>query len=465
MTRTVSADLLALRALMRGPVFGPNDAGYNDARAVWNGDIDRRPAVIAQCLSADDVAAALAFARDHALEVSVRGGGHAYSGTAVGDGGMMIHLGVMNGVAVDPQTRRARVGGGATMADIDAATQVHGLAVPGGVISDTGVGGLTLGGGFGWLSRMHGLSIDNLVSAQVVLADGRIVRASESEHPDLFWALRGGGGNFGVVTEFEFRLHPVGPEVHLGLFFWGPPDGAAALRMCREFIPNLPHGAGALVAIGLSAPPAPFVPEQYHLVPGHALIVAGFGTAEEHARTVAPIREAVTPLFEYVTPIPYVGLQSMLDGAAPWGIRGYEKALDLDDFSDEVIAILTEQAGKKASPMTFMPIFTLGDAFSEVGDDDTAFGGARTPHYVCNINAEAPDADLLAIDRAWARTTWEALRPFSSNQGGYVNFMADADQDRVRASYGSAKYAKLASIKAEYDPDNVFHRNANIKPA
>ncbi|MBF6337749.1 FAD-binding oxidoreductase [Nocardia abscessus] len=464
MTQTVNSDLEVLRSTMDGPVYGPADIGYDRARAIWNADIDRHPAVIAQCLSPRDVAAALAFARDRGLEISVRGGAHSYSGTAVGEGGLMINLSALKGVAVNPETERARVGGGATMADMDAATQAHGLAVTGGVISDTGVGGLTLGGGMGWLTRMAGLAIDNLVSAQVILADGQVVRASETENAELFWALRGGGGNFGVVTEFEYRLHQVGPEVHLGLFFWDMPDGTDALRLIREFIPTLPRRSGALIALAMSAPPAPFVPERYHGRAGHALIVAGFGTAEEHAAAVAPIRDALPPLFEFLSPIPYAGLQRMLDEAAPWGIRGYEKALDLDDFSNDVIAVLTEKAAEKTAPLSFMPIFPLNGAFSTVGEDDTAFGGARTPHYGCNINAIAPDAETLALDREWVRRTWEALRPMASNRGGYVNFMADADHGRVRESYGSAKYAKLARIKSHYDPGNVFHRNANIAP-
>ncbi|MEV6325090.1 FAD-binding oxidoreductase [Nocardia sp. NPDC051787] len=464
MTQTAKFDPETLRSAMDGPVFGPDDAGYDRARTIWNGDIDRHPAVIAQCVSPDDVAAALAFGRDNALEISVRGGGHSYSGTSVGEDGLMINLSAMKGVAVDPEAGQALVGGGATMADMDAATQSYGLAVTGGVISDTGVGGLTLGGGMGWLTRMAGLAIDNLVSAQVVLADGRIVRASETENPELFWALRGGGGNFGVVTEFEYRLHPVGPEVHLGLFFWAAAEGTDALRLIREFIPTLPRRSGALIAAAMSAPPAPFVPEHYHFVPGYALIVAGFGSAEEHAAAVAPIRDALAPLFEFITPIPYAGLQQMLDTAAPRGMHGYEKALDLDDFSNEVIAVLTENAGQKTSPLSFMPIFPLNGAFSTVGEDDTAFGGARTAHYGCNITAMTPDAETLTLDRAWVRTTWEALRPLASNPAGYVNFMADADYDRVRESYGSTKYAKLARIKADYDPGNVFHRNANIKP-
>ncbi|WP_373938133.1 FAD-binding oxidoreductase [Rhodococcus qingshengii] len=460
-----TVEFAPLKSAITGSVFSPRDPEYDDARSIWNGQIDHRPAVIARCRSASDVSVALAFARAHSLEVSVRGGGHSYRGTSVCEGGVMIDLSAINVVSVAPSAKRARVGGGATIADLDAATQEHGLAVTGGVISDTGVGGLTLGGGMGWLTRTLGLAIDNLVSAEVVLADGSIVRASENDHSDLFWALRGGGGNFGVVTEFEYRLSEIGPEVHLGLFFWGMEDGPAALRLCREVVPALPRNAGAVVAVGLSAPPAPFVPDQFHLLPGYALLVAGFGSEEEHSNAIAPIREGVPTLFEFVTPLPYIGLQSMLDESEPWGAYAYEKALDLVDFSDDVIDVLTEQAGKKSSPMSFMPIFPLQGAFTSVGEDDTAFGGSRTPHYVCNMTATATDAGTLELDRSWVRETWEALRPFSSNQGGYVNFMTDVDEDRVRASYGAAKYARLSAVKAKYDPDNVFHLNANILPA
>jgi FAD/FMN-containing dehydrogenase len=464
MTQTVREDPEVLRAAMTGPVIAPGDNGYDEARSVWNGDIDRHPAIVARCQSAADVAAALAFGQERGLEISVRGGGHGFSGNAVCDAGLMIDLSSMRGVSVDPERRRAVVGGGATLADLDGATQKYGLAVTGGTVSHTGVGGLTLGGGLGWLTRMCGLSIDNLESAEVVLPDGRIVRAAADSHPDLFWALRGGGGNFGVVTSFEFRLHQVGPEVHLALFFWGLDQGTEALRTAREVIPALPEATGALIAVALNAPPAPFVPEQYHFAPGHALIVVGFGTAEEHAQAIAPIRTTCPPLFEFVTPIPYAGLQQMLDDSAPWGIRGYEKALYLDDLTDDAIAVLVDRAADKTSPMSFAPIFWLGGAYCRVRDEDTAYGGRRRPQYAVNIAAISPDAEPLAADRAWVRSLWDALRPLAGDAGSYVNFMADQDDDRVRASYG-AKYDRLARIKAQYDPGNVLRRNVNIKPA
>jgi hypothetical protein len=461
----VSDDLGVLRSSIGGPVFGPDDTGYDEARSIWNGDIDRRPACIARCVSAADVGSALGFALDRELEVSIRGGGHAYSGTSVSEGGLMIDLSSMNSSSIEPETGMARIGGGATMADLDAATQAHGLAVTGGVISHTGIGGLTLGGGMGWLTHLAGLSIDNLESAEVVLADGSVVRASDEERPELFWALRGGGGNFGVVTEFEFRLHPVGPEVNLGLFFWSQGDGAAALHLCQEFIPTLPTRTGCLIAAGMSAPPEPFVPEQFRGMPGYALIVAGYSSVAEHASTVAPIRDALAPLFEFVTPIPYTGLQQMLDGAAPWGILGYEKTLDLADLTDEAIAVIVEQAPRKRSPLSFMPIFRLDGAYSAVGENETAFGGSRTPHYVFNVTGLADTPEGLAADRVWTRSIWEALRPLSSNQGGYINFMAEQDENRVRAAYGPGKYDRLAAIKRQYDPGNTFHLNANIRPA
>jgi FAD/FMN-containing dehydrogenase len=455
-----------LRSALSGAVIVPGDPGYDTARALWNGDFDRRPALIACCRSSVDVVAALAFGRDNGLEISVRGGAHSFTGASAGDDGLMIHLGGMDTVEIDPQARRARVGGGATWADVDAAAQAHGLAVTGGVISHTGVGGLTLGGGMGWLANRHGLSIDNLESAEVVLADGRVVQASETEHPDLFWAMRGGGGNFGVVTEFTYRLHPVGPEVHLALLFWELERGVEALRVCRDRIPAMPTDLGMIIGGGLTAPPAPFVPVEHQGRIGHAFLVVGFGTAEEHARAIAPVREACPPLFELVTPMPYTAVQQLFDEDYPFGIRGYDKALALPELSDDAITVITEQAPRKRSPLSFMPIFALHGAAAEIGADDTAYGGLRRPHYVVDLSGSSMDPEEFAADRAWARGIWDLLRPLAPDAGGYVNFLSDpGDEERVRATYGAAKYERLARIKTEYDPGNLFHRNANIKPA
>ncbi len=330
-------------------------------------------------------------------------------------------------------------------------------------MSHTGVGGLTLGGGFGWLSRQHGLSIDNLVSAEVVLADGRVVRASDDEHADLFWALRGGGGNFGVVTEFEFRLHEVGPLVHLGMVFFTTDRAEEAIRLGRDTIATLSRNAGAAI-IGQNAAPAPFVTEQLHFAPGIAVVVIGLGTAEEHAAQIAPLR-AAGPAFELVTPMPYVALQQMLDEAMPWGIHAYSKGLYLPDLTDDAITVFADQVQRRTSPMSMGLLFAMGGAYADVADADTAFGGSRATRWTVVLDAVAPDAELLAVDREWSRATFDALRPFAENAGSYVNLMSEYDEDRVRASYGAAKCERLARIKGEYDPGNVLHLNANIKPA
>jgi FAD/FMN-containing dehydrogenase len=384
---------------------------------------------------------------------------------AVSDDGLMIDLSAMNAVAVDPAAKRARVGGGALLADLDAATQAHGLAVPAGLISHTGVGGLTLGGGMGWLTRKFGLTIDNLTAAEVVTASGQVLRATPDEHPDLFWAIRGGGGNFGVVTSFEFRLHEVDPMVSLGFFFWPLDQGAEPLRVAREILADLPADVG-VVAGALNAPPAPFVPEQHHFAPGYVLLLTGFGSAEEHAGLVARIRQAAPPLFDLVTPMPYVDLQKMLDEANGWGFHDYDMTTYVEDLSDGVIDVVADQVPQKTSPMSVALFYRLDGAYSQVEDDETAFSGGRSPRYGAFLIGMAPDAETLAADREWVRGFWNALRPHAIGTGdGYVNAIADFQADRVRNSYGPAKYDRLAEIKAEYDPENVFHLNANIRPA
>jgi FAD/FMN-containing dehydrogenase len=465
MTQTVSEGIGGLRAAMEGPVILPGDAEFDDRRRVWNAEIDRRPSVIARCASAADVAAAVRLAREHGLEISVRGGAHNPAGTAVCDDGLMIDLSLLNSVQVDPVGRRARVGGGALLADLDAATQVHGLAVPAGLVSHTGVGGLTLGGGMGWLTRQFGLSIDNLAAADVVTADGRVLRAADDENPGLFWAIRGGGGNFGVVSSFEFRLHEVDPTVQAGLFFWGLDQGPEALRLAREVTAAMPPDINAVIA-ALNAPPLPFVPEQHHFAPGYALVLTGFGAAPDHARLVTEIRHALPPLFDLVTPMPYVVLQQMLDEANAWGQHGYDKATYVENLSDQVIEVFTEQVPAKNSPASAAFFYRLDGAYSGVGDDETAFSGGRSPRYAVFMVGLAPDAGLLAAECRWVRDFWAALRPHAIGSGdGYINGSTDARNDQVRNSYGDAKYQRLAAIKAEYDPDNVFHLNANIPPA
>jgi FAD/FMN-containing dehydrogenase len=465
MTQAATGKAGELRAVMEGPVIVPGDPGFDGRRRVWNAGIDRSPAVIARCAAAADVAAALGFARERGLEVSVRGGAHGTAGTAVCDGGLMVDLSLLNAVAVDPAARRARAGGGALLAGLDAAALAHGLAVPAGMVSHTGVGGLTLGGGMGWLTRKHGLSIDNLVSAEVVTADGRVLRASADEHPDLFWAIRGGGGNFGVVTSFEFALHELDPVVQFGLFFWPLDQGPDALRLMREITAAMPPDINAVPG-AVSAPPAPFVPPQHHFAPGYALLLAGFGGTPEHARLTARIRRALPPLFDLVAPMPYVELQKLLDEANAWGYHCYEKGCYLEGLSDPVIEVITGHVPRKNSPLSALLFYRLDGAYCRPGDDETAFSGGRTPRYAAFIVGLTQGAGLLPAERAWVRGLWEALRPHALSSGeGYVNAAADTSAGRLRDSYGPAKYERLAGIKAAYDPGNLFHLNANIEPA
>jgi FAD/FMN-containing dehydrogenase len=464
MTQLAADRIGEFRAELDGPVIVAGDADFDAARRVWNAGVDRYPAAIARCESTADVAAAVNFARAQGLEVSIRGGAHNTAGTAVCDEGLMIDLSSLNAVTVDPDACRASVGGGALLADLDAAAQAFGLAVPAGLISHTGVGGLTLGGGMGWLTRQFGLSIDNLTGAEVVTAAGEILWVSDEEHADLFWAIRGGGGNFGVVTRFEFRLHAVDPMVELGLFFWPLAQGREALRLAREIVADMPPDVNAVVG-ALNAPPAPFVPEQHHFTPGYALLLTGFGSAD-HAEIIAEIRRRLLPLFELVTPMPYVGLQQMLDEANAWGSYAYEKGTYVEDLSDDVIDVLASGIPRKRSPMSLLLLYRLDGAYSQISDDATAFSGGRSPRFGVFIVGVAPDAAGLPAEQRWVADLWAALRPYAVGSGdGYVNGTSDYEGDRVRASYGPQKYERLARIKAAYDPDNMFHVNANIVPA
>ena len=460
MTQTIETEVTGLRTQVAGTVLVPGDPGYDEARALWHGDIDRRPAMIVRCTGPDDVAAALVWSQRQGREVFVRGGGHGFW-----DGGeaVMIDLSPLHAVHVDPITRRARVGGGATLAQLDAATQEHGLAVPAGTVSNTGVGGLTLGGGFGWLTTQHGLTIDNLESAQVVLADGRRVRASAHSHPDLFWALRGGGGNFGVVTEFEFRLHPVGPTVHLAMLFVESDRAAAALKAARDAVDPLPRTISAFL-ICLTAPPAPFVPEEHQGRPVAAVALAGFGSAQEHAAAVESLRAVVDPAFEMVAPLPYTALQQMMDENVPWGTHQYAKALYLTELPDAVLDELVARFPHRTSAVSQAGIFLLRGAYGEVPEEATALGGGRALRYVVVLEAIAPGPDGFAADRQWVRDTWTALRPNAPHDGAYVNLMSEYEEGGLRDTYGAAKYDRLRAIKRIYDPANVFRHNANIPP-
>jgi FAD/FMN-containing dehydrogenase len=465
MTQTTGSGAPTLQGLISGLVIGPDSDDYDDARRVWNADIDKRPALIAQCESPQDVSAAVRYAVAENLPVAVRGGAHSMSGACSVEGGLVIDLSKMNGVSVNRDARRARVGGGALLGDLDAATMEVGLATPAGFVSHTGVGGLTLGGGMGWLSRKFGLTIDNLASAQVVTADGEIRTASEDENPDLFWAIRGGSGNFGVVTEFEFRLHEVDPMVSFGLMFWTLDQGEAALRTAAEVIPTLPQDVNCVVG-ALNAPPEPFVPEDLRLQPGYGMIVVGFGSPEEHAEVIAKIRDRAAPAFEFVTPMPYLALQKMLDEANAWGLYAYDKGCYVEDLSDGVIATMLEHVPKKTSPLSLALFYRLDGGYSNVGDADTAFSGGRSPRYALFIIGGCPVPEMLPAEREWVRAFWSDMQQHAFSVGSYVNGMTDWAEGEVETAYGEDKYARLASIKAKYDPRGVFgSTNANIQPA
>ena len=463
MTQTAESPSASLRSRMRGEVVDVADPAYDESRKVWNGSIDRRPLLVARCVDEADVQAAVRFATERGLEIAVRAGAHSMSGASVVDDGMVIDLSAMNQVRVDPDARRAVVGGGALLSDLDAATQAHGLAVPAGLISHTGVGGLTLGGGMGWLSRIAGLTIDNLLSARVVTADGEVRVASPTENADLFWALRGGGGNFGAVTEFEFALHEAGPMISFGMLFWSLEDGAAMMRRARDVIDALPDDVNVMIG-GLNAPPAPFVPEEHQLKPGLGAIVVGFGTAERHAEVVAALQEGgPAPLFGFATPMPYVELQKLMDEANAWGHHCYDKGCYVDELSDGVIETVTEQLPNKVSPLSLVLFYRLDGAYSRVAEDATAFSGGRSPRFAVFVIGVCPVPEMFEAERAWVRGLDAALAPVALDDGSYVNGSTDFDAGAVASAYG-AKYDRLAAIKAAYDPHNLFRGNANVAP-
>jgi FAD/FMN-containing dehydrogenase len=448
----------------RGNVIVPDHHDYDDARALWNGTVDRRPRLIARCSGTADVAAAVRFARARDLEIAVRGGGHNVAGTAVCDGGIVIDLSAMRAVSVDPVERTALVQGGALWGDVDRETQAHGLATTGGIVSHTGVGGLSLGGGIGWLMRKHGLTIDNLVQAEMVTAEGDIVRASADDRPDLFWALRGGGGNFGVVGSFRFALHPVGPTVMAGPVFWAAQDTADVLRFYREFVADAPDELGNVVRLG-TIPPWPAVNEDLHFRPAVAVASCYAGAVEDGERAVRALRQFGTPLVDLVGPTLYVDHQRSIDDTVPHGWRYYWKATNLTGLSDEVIDIVAAQAYGATSPRSYAAMFHLGGAIVRAPRDVTAYPGREVEHNIVIDAAWLPEQDdtVMAAETAWARAFLDALQPHRA--GVYVNFLdSDDDTSRVREAYGDDTHQRLAEVKAKYDPENVFHNNKNIQP-
>jgi FAD/FMN-containing dehydrogenase len=452
-----------MTAEFRGTVITPSDAGYDAARSVFNGLIDRRPEQIMRCVDAEDVAVAIRDARAAGRPVSVYGGGHGVTGSAVIDGGTCIDLRGLDHVDVDAELRTARVGGGATWGAVDAATQAHGLAVTGGRVSTTGVGGLALGSGSGWLERAFGFSCDNLLSAQVVTASSEIVTASEDSHPDLFWALRGGGGNFGVVTEFTFGLHPVGPTVLGGMLLYPGFMAGDVLRHWRDFMADAPREVGSGVAL-ITAPPEEFVPEPARGQPAVGVILLYAGDPEEGRRVLEPLTSFGPPAADLVQPMPYVAVQRLLDPPNPKGMSNYWSGDFLAEFPDEAIDTFVAHAQPPVSPLTQVIVVAGGGSIADLPDDAMAFGNRTSPFNLHYLSMWPPDRAQDRVNIDFTRSLAASMKPWTTGQV-YLNFIGDEGLTRVESAYGPEKYARLRKIKKVWDPDNVFRHNQNIPPA
>jgi FAD/FMN-containing dehydrogenase len=450
-----------LKAGFGGELIRPGDAGYDEARRIWNATIDRRPGLIARCTTTDDVVRAVNFARENQLVLAIRGGGHNIAGNALCDDGLVIDLTRMKKVTVDPALRRATVEGGALLADVDAATQAHGLAVPLGINSTTGVAGLTLGAGFGWLSRMYGMTIDNLESAEVVTAAGKVLKASATENPDLFWALRGGGGNFGVVTRFEYRLHPVGPEVLSGLIVYPIEQAKAVLQKFREFNEQAPDELSVWAVLRL-APPLPFLPAGVHGKGIVALAICHAGDPKKGAPLLEPLRRFGTPVGEHVGVQPYTAWQQAFDPLLAPGARNYWKSHNFTKLEDGLFDAVIAAIQTLPSPQCEIFFGTIGGATARPAPDSAAYAH-RDAKYAMNVHGRWDDPADDARVIAWARDFFKASAPYASG-GVYVNFLTADEGDRVRAAYGP-NYERLAQAKRTYDPDNLFCINQNIQPA
>jgi FAD/FMN-containing dehydrogenase len=443
-----------LRADVRGEVSTPGVAGYDEARALWNGMIDRHPAAIVLVEGADDVAVAIRFAREHGLTVTVRGGGHGVAGNALSDGGLVVDLRRLRSVEVDPDARTARAGGGVTLGELDTATQEHGLAAPVGVVTKTGIAGLTLSGGIGWLRRKHGLSVDNLVSLEVVTADGQVRTASETENAELFWALRGGGGSFGVVTALEYRLHTLGPEVMVAFVLYPGERAAEILRATDEYTQAAPEEVSPLAFLGRVPHGDPF-PAEIHGAPFAAVAAVYAGDAEEGERSLAPLRELGDPLADLSGVLPYVEAQSLLDEDYPDGWRYYWKSVDLDELGDEALERLTAHAATAPSHHSTIDVWYHGGAMTRVDAEATAFG--RRSRYLLGVEANWEPGDPDDENVAWAREAVDDLGRFSDG-GGYLNFPGffEEGDEQLRASYGERNFERLVALKSELDPGNVL---------
>ena len=450
-----------LQARVQGPVLRPGDAEYDEARSVWNAMIDRRPAMIVRCRTVADVVASVGVARERGLALSIKGGGHNIAGLAVNEGGLLLDMSLMRAVSVDPGSRRARAEAGCLLSDVDAATQAHGLATVLGFVSATGIAGLTLGGGFGYLTRRFGWTTDNVTAIELVTASGDVVRASGTENPDLFWGLRGGGGNFGVATHFEYALHPVGPEIIGGAIAWRGEEADRVLALYREVLATAPPELTCVAALRI-APPAPWIATAVHGKPIVALFVCYTGPAADAERVLAPLRTFDTPVGDTVQARPYLSQQNMLDPTQPKGRRYYWKSEYLPGVGEEICAQAIAHASRIISPHSAIVLFPLDGPLNAPPDDHSAVGN-RDARAVINIASAWDRVDDDAANIAWARTAWQDMRRFSTG-GAYVNFMTeDEGADRTRAAY-RGNHARLAGLKATWDPDNVFRANRNIAP-
>jgi FAD/FMN-containing dehydrogenase len=457
-----STDIERLRDALRGPVIVPGDEGYDAARAIWNGAIDRRPAAVARCTGVADVVAAVRFARERDLLVAVRSGGHGVGGHAICDGGLVIDLSPMKGIRVDPAARTARAEAGVLWGELDRETQLHGLATVGGIVTHTGIAGLTLGGGIGWLMRKYGATVDNLLSVDLVTAEGELLTASEDVHTDLFWGIRGGGGNFGVVTSFEYRLHPVGPIVLAGPIFHPIEDAGEVLASYREFIATAPDEVTTIFELA-TAQPVPFLPEEVHGTPIVMVGACYAGAPEDGIEVLRPLKAFGTPIVDLLEPKPYTELQAMFDPTSPHGWHRYWKSIELPSLTDGAIGTLVEHASTFTSPKSYCIVFQLGGALARTEEDETAFGRRDAAHNV-NINAVWTEDDPEGERHvAWARGVFSAMQPHAGGRV-YVNFLGDEGAERVRQAYGDRRYERLVELKRAYDPTNFFRMNQNIEP-
>jgi FAD/FMN-containing dehydrogenase len=454
-------DIAGLQDGFRGELLHPRDPGYEDARRVWNGSISRFPALIARCAGVADVITAVRFARDTGLLVAVRGGGHSFPGLSVCDGGLLIDLSPMKGIRVDPEARTVTAQAGVLLGELDRETQAFGLAVPSGIVTHTGLSGLTLGGGINWVMRKYGLTIDQLLSVDLITADGEFVKASASENPDLFWGVRGGGGNFGIVTQFEFRLNPVGPIVLAGPIFWPMEESPNVLRFYREWIAEAPDELMTIV-VHRKAPPLPFVPLELHGKLVVSVVCCYAGPVEDGEKAVKPLKAFGSPVLDLCVPKPFLAHQAMFDLSFQHGWWYYMRACDVAELTDEVIDITVDHSLRINSPLTAFPIWQRGGAAARVGEDETAFGG-RSAGHTFNITAVTHSGEGFDQEREWVRNFWSALEPYHTSV--YVNFLMEEGEERIRQAYGAEKYDRLKALKRRYDPDNFFRLNQNIGPA